>query len=158
MCKRIFQLLPIAIIVFIMVGCTKQGSGTSAVSNVLQEQTDNTGNEQTDNTGNEQTDNTGNEQTDNTGNEQTDNTGNDIVFCNPGDILTIGQSCLDKGTDATFKVLDNKSGSYTSESGLLFESTDVLETLGSTLNGRSYNFKAVRVGDGMWQIETTTSQ
>lgn len=80
----------------------------------------------------------------------------DIPICNTGDILSVGQMCMDEGTDAIFKVLDDGLGSYTSESGLLYESTDILDTTGTTLNDRTYDFKAVRIGD-IWKIEKITS-
>ena len=76
-----------------------------------------------------------------------------IPFCKVGDILNPGQSCLDKGTDATFTVLDNGNAKYTSKSGLLFEATDVLDATGSTLNDQSYNFIARKRRDGSWIIE-----
>ena len=81
---------------------------------------------------------------------------NTIPICNTGDILSVGQMCMDEGTDATFKVLDDGLGSYTSKSGLLYEATDILDTTGTTLNDRTYDFKAVRIGD-IWKIEKITS-
>lgn len=81
----------------------------------------------------------------------------DIPLCQTGDVLSTGQMCLDEGTDATFMVLESGNGSYTSESGLLFESTDVLDATGSTLNDQSYNFIARRQGEGVWKIERVSS-
>lgn len=73
--------------------------------------------------------------------------------CNIGDILMPGESCHDVGTDAVFTVLENGNGKYTSDSGLLFESTDILDTYGSTLNDRSYFFKAIRISGNSWKVE-----
>lgn len=88
----------------------------------------------------------------------TPETETNIEFCKVGDILTIGESCKDKGTDATFTVLETRNGSYTSQSGLVFESTDILDARGSTLNNQSYNFKASRLGtSNNWKIEVITS-
>lgn len=76
--------------------------------------------------------------------------------CKVGDILTFGQRCADPNTDALFSVTLTGNGKYTSDTGLLFEATDVLDTTGSTLNGRAYNFKATKQQDGTWKIETLT--
>lgn len=81
----------------------------------------------------------------------------DIPLCQTGSVFSIGQMCLDEGTDATFMVLESGNGSYTSESGLLFESTDVLDATSSTLNDQSYNFIARRQGKGVWKIERVSS-
>ncbi len=76
-----------------------------------------------------------------------------INFCKVGDILKPGQSCLDSGTDAKFTVLENGNAQYTSESGLFFESTDVLDARGSMLNDQPYDFLARKRDDGTWIIE-----
>ena len=76
--------------------------------------------------------------------------------CKVGDILTFGQRCADPNTDVLFTVTPTGNGKYTSESGLLFEATDVLDTTGSTLNGQPYNFKARKQDDGTWKIEAIT--
>lgn len=73
--------------------------------------------------------------------------------CQVGDILMPGQSCVDDGTDAMFTVLPDGNGKYTSKSGLLFESTDILDTRTSTLNDQSYDFLARKLEDGTWIIE-----
>jgi len=76
--------------------------------------------------------------------------------CKVGDTLTQGQSCTDPNTDGLFSVTPTGNGKYTSETGLFFEATDVLDTTGSTLNGQAYNFKARKQDDGTWKIEATT--
>lgn len=76
--------------------------------------------------------------------------------CKVGDILIEGQSCTDPNTDALFSVTPQGNGKYTSESGLLYESTDVLDTIGTTLNGQAYNFKATKQDNGSWKIEVVT--
>lgn len=81
-----------------------------------------------------------------------------VLVCKPGDILSIGQMCMDPGTDATFKVLDDGIASYTSPSGLLNEATDVLDATGQTLNNQSYNFIARKQENGNWKIEQVTSE
>lgn len=83
-------------------------------------------------------------------------TNDTTTLCKVGDILTIGQQCQDPNTDATFTVTTHGNGKYTSKTGLLFEATDVLDTTGSTLNGRAYNFIARKQNDGKWKIETIT--
>lgn len=88
-----------------------------------------------------------------------DNIDHDVPFCKVDDILSVGQKCMDKGTDAVFEVLENGLGSYTSESGLLNEATDVLDATGQTLNDMTYNFIARRQeGSGNWKVEMVSSQ
>lgn len=77
-------------------------------------------------------------------------------ICKVGDILIEGQSCTDPNTDALFSVTQKGNGKYTSDTGLLYEATDVLDTIGTTLNGNAYNFKATKQNNGSWKIETTT--
>lgn len=86
-----------------------------------------------------------------------DFTRQDIPVCKTGDILMVGQKCMDEGTDATFEILDNGNGSYTSKSGLLYEATDVLDATGSTLNNQTYNFIARKQENGNWKIEKVSS-
>ena len=82
-----------------------------------------------------------------------DNSMDDIPICKVGDTLMPGQKCADQGTDAVFSVLENGLGSYTSETGLLYEATDVLDATGTILNEQTYNFKARKQMDGRWEIE-----
>ena len=77
-------------------------------------------------------------------------------ICKVGDTLIQGQSCTDPNTDALFSVTSVGNGKYTSESGLLYEATDVLDTVGTTLNGNAYNFKATKQKNGSWKIEAVT--
>ncbi|MDE0554987.1 MAG: hypothetical protein OXI24_12260 [Candidatus Poribacteria bacterium] len=77
-------------------------------------------------------------------------------ICKVGDILTEGQSCTDPNTDALFSVTQKGNGKYTSDTGLLYEATDVLDTIGTTLNGNAYNFKATKQNNGSWKVETVT--
>lgn len=81
----------------------------------------------------------------------------DIPVCKTGDILMVGQKCMDEGTDAIFEILDNGNVSYTSKSGLFYEATDVLDATGSTLNDQTYNFIARKQAEGTWQIERVSS-
>ena len=74
-------------------------------------------------------------------------------FCQVGAILVSGESCIVEGTDATFTVLENNNGSFTSVSGVLFEDTDEMYINGSTLNGNIYWFSAKRVHEKSWRIE-----
>ena len=82
-----------------------------------------------------------------------DNSMDDIPICKVGDTLMPGQKCADQGTDAVFSVLENGLGSYTSETGLLYEATDVLDATWAILNEQTYNFKARKQMDGRWEIE-----
>ena len=75
------------------------------------------------------------------------------TICEVGDTLKKGQTCQDPGTDAVFAVTENGNGKYTSKGGLLFEATDVLDTTGTTFNGKPYNFKATKQKDDSWKIE-----
>ena len=77
-------------------------------------------------------------------------------ICEVGDTLKKGQTCQDPGTDAVFSVTENGNGKYTSKGGLLFETTDVLDTIGTTFNDKPYNFKATKQNDGSWKIETVS--
>ena len=77
----------------------------------------------------------------------------DIPYCKVGDILSVGNSCKDEGTDATFTVLENGNGSYTSVSGLLSEGTDDVYVDGETLNDSIYYFNARRIDGNSWRIE-----
>ena len=78
------------------------------------------------------------------------------TICEVGDTLKKGQTCKDPGTNAVFSVTENGNGKYTSKNGLLFEATDVLDTIGTTFNAKPYNFKATKQNDGSWKIEVVT--
>lgn len=97
-------------------------------------------------------------ETEMTGIEEMSTDVKDIPVCQVGDILMPGQSCLDGSTDGMFTVLENGNGKYTSLSGILFESTDILDTEGATLNDQSYSFRSRRLNNGGWEILSDRKQ
>lgn len=91
-------------------------------------------------------------ETEMSGSEEVSVVGKDIPVCQVGDILMPGQACLDGDTDGMFMVLENGNAKYTSVSGMLFESTDTLDTAGATLNDVVYSFRASKLSDGGWKV------
>ncbi len=79
-----------------------------------------------------------------------------IPICAIGSILMPGEMCSDPGTDAVFAVETNGYGKYTSESGLEYGATDVLDATGTTLNDREYSLKAIKLENGNWEIQNVT--
>ncbi len=126
--KQVFQLIGIISIIAFLHGCDETKTSKDMIMDAMNDQ-----------------------------DSTTENTDIQIPACKVGDVLSIGQVCMDEGTDAIFSVLDNGIASYTSSSGLLNEATDVLDATGQTLNDQSYNFIARKQDDGHWKIERVTS-
>ena len=70
-------------------------------------------------------------------------------FCQVGDILKPGESCLD-GTGDTFRVLENGFGQY------LFITAGGGIHLRGNINGKNRNFTADKQDDGTWRINSVT--
>lgn len=70
-------------------------------------------------------------------------------FCQVGDILKPGESCLD-GTGDTFRVLENGLGQY------LFITAGGGIHLRGNINGKNRNFTADKQDDGTWRINSVT--
>ncbi len=131
---RFFRFLLIALISLSVIGCDDNKMGQDIISDVMVD---------------------ANGSADITGNTEVEDT---IAICNIGDILMPGQSCSDPNSDATFSVLTDGTGLYISLSGIFFESIDLLDTQGASLNDITYSFRASKLDDGTWQILSNRSQ
>lgn len=131
MLNKVFQIFAFTIVAISTFGCNDSKMVLDMASNIVNEQSE--------------------------PQSQDDFSMQDIPVCKTGDVLMVGQKCVDEGTDATFTILDNGLASYTSKSGLLYQSTDVLDATGTSLNDQTYNFIARKLSDGTWKIVTVSS-